>query len=202
MKTLKNKLLIGITGGIGSGKTEVCRLLAKEGFKIFYTDLIAKDLYHKDKKLAEKVIKEFGKEIVNYKGLISLSKLKEKIFENEKNYKKINKIVHPAVINYVIKQAYKTKDKMIIVESALLFESGLNKDMDYVILVYANKKNRIRRIMERDGSNKKDIEKIMKHQFDDKKNMENSDFVLVNNKDFDNLESQVEFLVKVLNALK
>ncbi|HRE41120.1 MAG TPA: dephospho-CoA kinase [Ignavibacteria bacterium] len=202
MKTLKNKLLIGITGGIGSGKTEVCRLLSKEGFKIFYTDLIAKDLYHKDKKLASKVVEEFGKDILNYKGFISLSKLKEKIFENDRNYKKINKIVHPAVIDYVIKHAYKTKDKMIIVESALLFESGLNKDMDYIILVYANKKNRLKRIMERDGSGKKEIEKIMKYQYDDKKNMENSDFVLVNNKDIDNLESQVEFLVRVLNALK
>lgn len=202
MKTLKNKLIIGITGGMGSGKTEVCRKLAEQGFKVFYTDLIAKELYHKNKNLAVEMVKEFGKDILNYKGLINLAKLRNEIFKNDANYKKINKIVHPVVIDYIKRLTARSKEKMILVESAILFESGLDKEMNYIIMVYANKKNRLQRIMERDGATKADVERIMKYQADDKTKIEKCDFVLVNNKDVENLDQQAEFLVKVLNALK
>jgi dephospho-CoA kinase len=202
MKTLKNKLVIGITGGMGSGKTEVCRKLADAGFKVLYSDLIAKELYHKNKNLAVEMVKEFGKGILNYKGLINLAKLREEIFKNDANNKKINKVVHPVVIDYIKRQISRSKEKMIIVESAVLFESGLDKEMSYIILVYANKKNRIQRIMERDGATKADVERIMRYQDDDKTKIEKCDFVLVNNKDVEHLNEQADFLVKVLNALK
>jgi dephospho-CoA kinase len=202
MKTLKNKLIIGITGGMGSGKTEVCRKLAEQGFKVFYTDLIAKELYHKNKNLAVEMVKEFGKGILNYKGLINLAKLRDEIFKNDANYNKINKIVHPVVIDYIRRQTARSKEKMIIVESAILFESGLDKEMSYIIMVYSNKKNRVQRIMERDGATKAEVERIMKYQTDDKVKIEKCDFVLVNNKDVEHLNEQADFLVKVLTALK
>jgi dephospho-CoA kinase len=74
----KDKLIVGITGGIGSGKTEVCKILSRRGFKIFNSDLAAKGLYLKNKKLAGDIVKVFGKDILNYKGKINLAKLKAK----------------------------------------------------------------------------------------------------------------------------
>lgn len=197
----KRKLLVGITGGIGAGKTEVCKMLARRGFKVFYSDLIAKELYLKDKKLANDIVKVFGKDILNYKKKINLFKLKEKIFSSRKNYQTINKIVHPVVIKYLIKEAKKSKFDIVIIESALLFESGFNKDIDYVITVYSNKKNRENRLMLRDESSRNEINHLMKFQIDEKKKMALSDFVLMNNKSLDDLKIQVDFLSTVIKSL-
>jgi dephospho-CoA kinase len=201
MKKMK-KLLIGVTGGIGTGKTEVCKMLAKRGFKVMYADLAAKNLYLKDKDLVKEIVKIFGKDILNYKGKINLPKLKEEIFKSKKNYQAINKLVHPAVINYLKKEAKKSKFDIVIIESALLFESGFNKDIDYVITIYSNKKNRIDRLKLRDESSTNEVNHLMKFQMDDKSKMTMSDFVIVNNKKLSDLKVQVDFLSKVLKALK
>ncbi|MDZ4712209.1 MAG: dephospho-CoA kinase [bacterium] len=198
----KGKLIIGITGGIGAGKTEVCKMLAKRGFKVFYSDLIAKKLYLTDKKLASEIVKVFGKDILNYKNKINLFKLKEEIFLNRKNYLKINKIVHPVVIDYLMKESRKSKFDIVIIESALMFESGFNKKMDFVITVYSNKKNRVNRLMLRDEASNNEINHLMKFQIDEKQKMSMSDFVVMNNKSLEDLKVQVDFLGTVLKSLK
>ena len=174
----------------------------KDGYKVIFADLLRKTLYKKDKNLARKVIKAFGKDIVNYKGVISLTKLREIVFANKSNFKKINDIVHPTVIKHLMNIIKDLKQKIIIIESALVFDTDFYKYLDYVIMVYSNKKNRLNRIMMRDGAKKKDIERIMSFQLDEKEKIEKSDFVVVNNKPLDDLEKDVEFLSKVLNLLK
>lgn len=195
------KLVVGVTGGIGSGKTEVCKMLARRGFKVFHADLAAKNLYGTNKKLVKDMVKVFGKDILNYKGKINLPKLKEKIFSSKKNYLAINRLVHPLVISSLNKEARKSKFDVVIIESAVLFESGFNKDMDYVVTVYAGKKNRINRLMVRDESSKNEIATTMKFQIDEKKKMAMSDFVIMNNKTIDDLKIQVDFLSTVLKHL-
>ncbi|MEO8211165.1 MAG: dephospho-CoA kinase [bacterium] len=197
----KGKLLIGITGGVGSGKTVVSKMLARRGFKVYYSDLVAKNLYLTDKKLVNNIVKVFGKDLLNYKEKINLPKLKEKIFAGKKNYETINKLVHPVVIDHLKKEIRKSKFDIIIIESALLFESGFNKDFDYVVTVYSTKKNRINRLMIRDESSKNEINHLMKFQIDEKKKMAMSDFVLMNDKTIDDLKIQVDFLSKVLKAM-
>jgi dephospho-CoA kinase len=201
MKKQKTKLIVGITGGIGSGKTFVCNKLSKKGFKVFYADTIAKNLYTSNKTLLKNIVKEFGEDILNYQGKINLSKFREVIFANKKNYSKINKIVHPLVIDYIIKESKKSIYDIVLVESALVFESGLDKDLDYVIMIYANKKTRVERIMIRDGAKKSEVENIMKYQIDDKQKLELSDFVLVNNKSEEQLDEQIDFLARLLKSL-
>ena len=202
MRTIKDKVIVGITGGIGSGKTEVCRILENEGFSVLYADQMAKDLYNKDKKLFDAVVKAMGKKVLNFKGKISLSKLKKEIFSSEAKYKKLTKLVHPVVIANLKKEIKKLDDKIVLVETALAFESGMDKDLDYVITVYSNKKNRMARIRLRDEATYKEIETIMHYQMDEKEKIENSDFVIVNNKSLEDLEAQTIFIGKVLKALK
>ena len=198
----QGKLVVGVTGGIGSGKTLVCKMLAKRGFKVYHADLIAKNLYLTDKKLVKEIAKVYGQNILNYKGKINLPKLKEKIFASKKNYEMINKLVHPAVINFLRREIRKSKYDLVLVEAAVLFESGFNKSFDYIVIVYSNKKNRINRLMVRDESSKTEINHLMKFQIDEKNKMEMSDFVIMNNKTVNNLKKQVDFLSKVLKALQ
>ena len=113
----------------------------------------------------------------------------------------INKIVHPVVISYLNKEARKSKFDITIIESALLFESGFNKDLDYIVTVFSNKKNRVSRLMLRDEASRNDINDLMKFQIDDKSKMSMSDFVLINNKTLNDLKIQVDFLSTVLNAM-
>ncbi|MEO8664832.1 MAG: dephospho-CoA kinase [Ignavibacteria bacterium] len=197
----RKKLVVGVTGGIGSGKTEVCKMLAKRGFKVFYADLTAKNLYLKDKKLVAGIVKLFGKDILNYKGKVNLPKLKDKIFSSKKNYQSLNKLVHPVVIDFLNKEARKSKFDIVIIESAVLFESGFDKDMDYVVTIYSNKKNRVSRLMLRDEASSNEISTLMKFQIDEKKKMAMSDFVLMNNKSLDDLKIQVDFLSNVLKSI-
>lgn len=201
MQKIKGKTLIGITGGIGCGKTLVCHELAKSGYKVFYADMIAKQLYSKDKKLVQKIVKIFGKDVLNFRGKLNLAKLRTLIFANEKNYRAMNKIVHPIAIDYIRKQAAKAKQKTILVESALVFESDLHKILDFVITVYSNKKNRLERIMLRDGAKKKDVEQIMKYQLDERTKVEKSDFVIINNKSLEVLHENILFLSKILKLI-
>lgn len=198
----KGKLIVGITGGIGSGKTLVSKMLAKRGFKVYYADKIAKDLYLTDKKLVKSLVKVFGKEIINFKGKINLPKLKDIIFANKKNYETINKIVHPVVIKHIKKEIKNSNYDLVLVEAAILFESGFNISMDYIITVYSNKKTRLERLMLRDEASKSEITNLMKFQLDDKSKMEMSDFIIINNKTEDYLKKQVDFLSMVLKALQ
>jgi len=201
-KIFKDKILVGITGGIGSGKSEVCRMLAKSGFKVIFADYMAKELYKKNKKLASAVVKAFGKDILNYQGVISLAKLREVVFRNKVNFRKINNIVHPIVIKHLIDYIKPLKQKVILIESALVFDPSFHNYLDYVIMVYSNKKNRLNRIVMRDGAKKSEVEKIMSFQLDEKLKIEKSDFVIVNNKSFEDLEKDVEFFGKILRILK
>ena len=202
MSELENKLLVGVTGGIGSGKSEVCRKLEKKGFKVFYADPIAKELYIKDKKLAESVVKEFGKDILNFKGKINLAKLRKVIFQSKKNFKRINEIVHPVVIDYIMKEAIKCKENIILIEAALIFESLFDEQLDYIVMVFANKENRIKRIMQRDGAKRVDVENMMRYQIDERIKVKNADFVIKNNDTMAKLNQQINFLSRVLKTLK
>ena len=167
-KIFRNKILVGITGGIGSGKSEVCRMLAKSGIKVIYADFMAKELYKKDKKLAAAIVKAFGRDILNYQGVISLTKLREIVFKNKVNFRKINNIVHPAVIKQLMNHIKQLKQKIILIESALVFDTSFHNYLDYVIMVYSNKKNRLNRIVNRDGAKKSEVEKIMSYQLDER----------------------------------
>ena len=201
MKNFKGKTVIGITGGIGSGKSMLCRMLKENGYKVIYADSLTKELYQKDKKLLQKLVETFSKDILNFKGKLILPKLKEIIFSSEKNFKKVNSIVHPVVIEAIKKEIIKAKEKVVIIEAALIFESGFDKFLDYVITIFSNKKNRTERIMFRDGVRKKDVDKVMKLQMDDRIKVEKSDFVVINNKTIDHLHKQAEILGKIINII-
>lgn len=174
-------LKIGITGGIGSGKTLVCEIFNKLGVPIFSADDEAKKLIDSNAKIKSKIIKHFGKSILNDQKIIDQKKLAAIVFNNKKELAALNKIVHQGTFDAFEKWTKKhKKEKYIIKEAAIMFESGAHKTVDYVITVSAPMAIRINRIQNRDGSDLKQIKARIKNQLSDAERKKRSDFVITN----------------------
>ena len=197
----KKKLLIGVTGGIGSGKSLVCGYFKELGGKIFYADKIARDLYSTNDKLRNAIIKEFGKQIIDEDGNISFPKFRSVVFKNDANQKRVNRIVHPFAIKEILQRTGKSKSGLIFVEAALVFESGFDKYLDYTIEVFGTVDNRIRRVRERNNLSVADIRTIMKLQMNEKDKLRKADFVIKNNASKRGLKKDAETLYNILKHL-
>jgi len=195
------KLRIGITGGIGSGKTLACKYFRQLGYKVIYADDIAKQLYRTNKNLKRKLVNEFGEGILDKNGNISGSNSRRIIFSGRKNIKRVNKIVHPFVIKEIDRLISGIKNKTILIETAIMFESGYYKKLDYTVLIYANKENRIKRVRKRDKVSAAEIKKLMKLQMDEREKLKLADFVIKNNSTSKCLYGSIKSFNKILSRL-
>jgi len=172
-------LKVGLTGGIGSGKTTVSKVFADKNFKIFNSDDIAKNIIKTDIEIKKSIINFFGSKSFNGSDFNSIY-ISEVIFSDPKKLDLLNSIVHPKVFEKFKKFVKKNLKSKILVESAILFESNFYKLMDYNILLKSPKIERINRIINRDNLSRKMIEKIMNVQWSDKKKINLATFVIEN----------------------
>ena len=170
---------IAVCGGIGSGKSTICDLFAERGAAIYDSDSRAKALMSESAKLREALIAEFGEECYEG-GALNRPYLAEKVFGSAEQLAKLNSIVHPAVIADFEAWAEAQEGAYCIVESAILFESGLASVVDKVVAVLAPLPLRIERAMQRDGATKEQIEARIKSQMGDDELMRRADFAIVN----------------------
>jgi len=175
-------LKIGITGGIGSGKTFIAKIFTHLGIPVYYADQRTKELYNTNKNLKHLLITTYGKQIYLPSGHINIEFLRNLIFNNPDKRKEINKIVHPFVIAD-FNEWYNTKKHApyILKESALLFETETFKQMNFNILVTAPNTIKIKRIQQRDKIKPSEIRKIMATQMNDKEKKKKADFIIINN---------------------
>lgn len=192
------KLLVGITGGVGSGKTLACRFFEKLGYRVIYADKIVKRLYKTNSSLKNKLVRKFGKTLLNEKGKISQIKTRKVIFSNKSNIKRVNKIVHPFAIREIDRLIKNIKDKIILIETAILFESCYYKKLDYNVLIYSNKKNRVLRVRKRDKVSAAEVEKLMSFQMTEREKLKRADFVLKNNYRIKDLEKSIGAFNEIL----
>lgn len=197
----KSRLKIGITGGIGSGKSLACRYLEELGYKVIYADKIAKELYASNKALLKKLAAEFGKSILNSDGTLNLINARKAILSNKKNIKRVNSIVHPFVFREMDRIVAAIKDRIIFFEAAIMFESGSYKRMNYVVLIYADKETRIKRIINRDGVKRRDVLKLMKLQLDEREKLKRADFVIKNNSTAAELKKKIKAFNRLIKLL-
>lgn len=175
-------LKIGITGGIGSGKTTVCRIFESIGIPVYNADIAAKNIVNFDKNVTHEIVSAFGSDILDENDFIDRKKLGAIVFNDKEKLKKLNSIVHPAVAKHFADWLEKNKkSKYILKEAAILFESGAYKAVDSVITVVAPKELRIKRSIERDSSNRAEIEQRMNNQMSDEEKIKLSDYVIYNN---------------------
>lgn len=170
---------IGITGGIGSGKSIVSRLLTLTGIPVYQTDTEAKRLMLSDTGIREGLTALAGNEVYNEKGL-NKAFLASYIFGHPEHLKQVNAIVHPRVRDDFRLWAGKARQEIVAMESAILLEAGFINEVDKIVMVYAPSEVRIARAICRDSATRKEVERRIQSQMDDEKKRGAADFVIVN----------------------
>ena len=172
---------IGLTGGMGSGKTTVCRMFEVLGIPVFYADETAKSLMKTDLLLKQNIIKGFGVDSYSDKGELNRKYISSLVFNNKQELDKLNAMVHPAVFrafdSWVSKQV---ASPYVIKEAALLFESDSHKMCDQSVLIKSPEALRIQRIIKRDVTTQEEAKLRMIRQFSDERKEEMADHVILN----------------------
>ena len=186
---------VGITGGIGSGKSTVCRLFEQNGIAVYDSDARAKVLMAESATLREQLVAAFGAECYNEQGL-DRAYLAGRVFGDEVELQRLNGIVHPAVKDDFRRWADAQRGAYVVLESAILFESGFDAEVDTTLAVMAPMEERLRRTAERDGTDMEAIKRRMEHQLSDDELHARAARTIVNLR-MDYLESDVEQLHKI-----
>lgn len=186
---------IGVTGGIGSGKSTVCELLRDRGVAVYDSDSRAKQLMAESEALREQLIVAFGAECYNAEGL-DRAFLASKVFGNEEALQQLNSIVHPAVRTDFQTWAEQQQSPYVVLESAILFEAGFETEVDATLAVMAPMPMRLERTMARDGVDKESVMRRMEHQLSDDELHRRASRTIVNiNREY--LEGDIEQLHKI-----
>jgi len=198
-------VIIGITGGIGSGKSTIANWVREKGYSVLSSDEIAKQEMSSNKELKNKLINEFGENIYLESGELNKSLLSDLIFDiSNSQVKKINQIVHPYAIESIMKQLEELANcgnKRIFVESALMYESGMAEGYDYILTVFTEEEKVIERVQSRSGLSEEKIRTIMKSQLNPIEKKKLADFVIENNGTVDELRVSFETLFPILEIL-
>ena len=190
---------IGITGGIGSGKTYVCKIISSLGFPIYDCDTRAKELMSSNKALISSIKQLIGTDSYNNDGSINKEVIAGFLFANKANADKMNQLVHPAVKNDFLQWASEQQSEIVFMESAILFESKFNDVVDHTVAIYAPAEIRLKRAIQRDNTTKEKIESRMRQQLTEQEISWLSDFQ-INNDGKANVHEQVlELLSKLKN---
>jgi dephospho-CoA kinase len=185
-------LVIGLTGGIGSGKSVVAKIFETLGIPVYYADTEARRLMNEDPVLKAGIISLFGEKVYG-SGQLDRKYLSSVVFNDPAKLEQLNRLVHPATIRDAEEWRRRQQAPYVIKEAALLFESGANRSLDAVIGVSAPEELRVSRVMARDGISKEEVMKRIQRQMDERKKIALCDWVIFND--------EKEFLVPQVLAI-
>lgn len=188
---------VGITGGIGSGKSTVCRLLANCGVAVYVADDRAKELMQSNDSVRRSLVETFGDDTY-VDGTLNRAYLAECVFSDKEALARLNSIVHPAVMADFDSWASVQSGDYVVLESAILFEAGLDDRVDTTVAVMAPREVRLERAMQRDGATREQIENRMNNQLSDDELCTRSKYAVVNIL-LEDLEEDVEQLHRRLS---
>ena len=189
---------LGVTGGIGSGKSTVCSILEKLQIPVYYADDEAKKILESEA-VRKRLIALFGAQIVDASDQIDRKQLAALVFVSPEKLEQLNQVIHPAVAAHYKEWLNQHQSFPIVAkEAAILFESKSYLGMDKVVTVYAPEKLRLARAMKRSNQSRKEILARMKNQISEKEKMERSDFVLIN----DEKKLLIPQVIKMIEKLK
>lgn len=198
-------LLVGLTGGMGSGKTVAASFFKELGAHILDADLICRKLTEPGQPAWVEISEQFGKEIFDSSGNLDRKKLAEIVFFDQEKKRILEGILHPKVFEYE-KREYgvirrQCPNALVILDAALLIESGNNKNMDKVVVVNSDEKTRITRILARSELSHKEVMARIKAQMPNEEKLKYADFILQNNSSQKVLKAEVKSLHKLLSQL-
>ena len=198
-------MIIGLTGGIGTGKSTVSRKLRERGYPVIDLDVISREVIEYPEVINE-LVRNFGIEIlesqnnISGKKSISRNKLRQTVFKEEKKVSVLNSIMHPPIVEEMRRQVenFKKNYKSVFVEVQLLFEAKLEKEFDLTVLVYADKKTQLERVLKRDGRKEEEVQQIINAQMDMTEKRRLSNYIIENNGDSEMLDLEIEKFIKKL----
>ena len=172
-------LKVGITGGIGSGKSTVCKIFESLGIPVFRADDESRRLLSEDAEVKKQVVSLLGKEVI-IQGKPDRKKISELVFNDPEKLRALNAIIHPRVRDGVALWAKQQRSAWVIEEAAILFESGAYKNLDAVIVVSAPEEERIKRVVNRDGLTETLVRERIKNQITEEERRKRADFIIEN----------------------
>ncbi|SES18977.1 dephospho-CoA kinase [Corynebacterium cystitidis] len=196
--------IIGLTGGIGSGKSTVAAMLQDHGIPVVDADEVARKIVAPGQSALAELAKAFGKEIIDQQGHLNRAELARRAFTTSEKTQLLNSITHPAIKAEVKRQFSQLEDagfKMAIYDMPLLIEQGLHKQMDLTVVVDVDAEERVRRLVDKRGLDESDVRNRIARQIDDETRLAAADIVIDNNGTLENLNTQVHALAARLTEL-
>ena len=198
-------MIVGLTGGIGTGKSTVSRKLRERGYPVIDLDVISREVIEYPEVIDE-LVRNFGNEIlenqnnISGKKSISRNKLRQTVFKEEKKVSVLNSIMHPPIVEEMRRQIEELRKnyKTVFVEVQLLFEAKLEKEFDIIVLVYADKKTQLERVLKRDGRSEGEVQQIINAQMDMTEKRRLSNYIIENNGNSEILDLEIEKFIKKL----
>ncbi|WP_319204202.1 dephospho-CoA kinase [uncultured Ilyobacter sp.] len=186
-------MIIGLTGGIASGKSTVSKILDEMGIRVVDADIVAREVME-SKEVIKKISDEFGENILDSEGELDRSKLREMVFSSKSRVKILNSIVHPSVIDRFKNEREKSMRtrEVLVFDIPLLFEAKMENLCDKVIVVYVDSETQIKRVMERDGSKRETALNIIKNQMSLSEKLEKADIKIKNDGTIEELEKKIK----------
>jgi len=195
-------IFLGLTGGLGSGKTTVATFFKEWGAEIHDADILAKELIQSDKRLKEKIQKTFGSDIYSADGELRTDVLAIQAFSSREKQEKLNALVHPFVrekIRRIYQMALKRKTGLLVIEASMLFEAGGEGQYDAILVVTASQQIRLERALKRGKLSREQILKRMSYQIPEEEKIRRADFVIHNDGSLEALKAKTE---KIFQKLK
>lgn len=196
--------IIGLTGGIGSGKSTVARSLQEHGFPIVDADLIAREIVEPGQPALAELTKEFGADILNADGSLDRGLLASRAFTNKDTTQRLNNITHPRInqrTQELFDEARENGAEAVIYDMPLLIDKGLHKDMDATIVVHAAEHVRLERLTTKRGLDADDVRRRINAQIDDETRKQHADILLDNNGTEEDLTKQIADAVDKIKQL-
>jgi len=189
-------LKVGVTGGIGSGKSMICNLFKCLEIPVFNADEAGRRLLAEDKSVVEEIRHLFGGDVI-VEGKPDRKKIAEIVFKNPEKLSKLSSVIHPAVRKKFNDWAAEQNSSYIIDEAAILFETGIYKQLDLTVLVIAPEQLRIKRVINRDGSEEASVKDRMKNQWSDDEKKKIADFIIIN----DDITPLLQQIMEIHNTI-
>ena len=205
-KKYNNPLVVAVTGGIGSGQTTVSKLFGKWGAKVINADMKAKEIMQKDREIRKALKQTFGNNVFFRNGKLNTRLLAELAFKDELHTQKLNQIVHPRMVSYIVEEMeearFSKRYPMVVIDAALVYEINIEQLFDAIVVVYAPIDERYRRVRQRDGMSKQEFFSRVDRQIPLEEKRKWADFVIDNSGSFEELEREARQVFEKLLRLQ
>ncbi len=198
-------LKVGLTGGMGVGKSHVCKIFTQLGCYVFDADQVARDVVNPGKLGYEKVVAEFGQEILNSDGTIDRAQLGQIIFNDKTKREKLNELLHPIIIDeqnkLMLEVLAKDPQAIVIMDAALMIETGSYKRFDKLIVVFCDQETQIERVIKRNGFSRDQAEVRIKTQMPTEEKRRYADIEIDTSSSYEQTDKRVREVYQELRAL-